>query len=262
MRELALFAGAGGGILAGQLLGWRTVCAVEIDPYAASVLAARQADGTLDAFPIWDDVRTFDPDPWRGLVDVLTGGFPCQDISSNGNGARRHAAGIDGPRSSLWVEMARVVRVVRPRFVYVENAPELAVRGLDRVLGDLAALGYDAEWTVLGADDLGAPHQRKRLWLLAHTDRWSDPPRGDGQGDPAARTCPVSGCGWGSIFADGGRGRQLGLVWPVEPQLGRVADGVPHRLDRLRTLGNAQVPRVAAAAFSLLRARGGWSMTP
>ncbi|WP_033990214.1 DNA cytosine methyltransferase, partial [Pseudomonas aeruginosa] len=125
MNELALFAGAGGGILGGHLLGWRTVCAVEFEPYAASVLAARQNDGLLPPFPIWDDVRTFDGRPWRGLVDVVSGGFPCQDISAAGNGA-----GINGERSGLWREMARIVGEVRPRFVFVENSPLLVRRGL------------------------------------------------------------------------------------------------------------------------------------
>jgi DNA (cytosine-5)-methyltransferase 1 len=87
MNELALFAGAGGGILGGKLLGWRTVCAVEREPYAASVLVARQNDGLLAPFPVWDDVCTFDGKPWRGIVDVVSGGFPCQDISAAGKGA-------------------------------------------------------------------------------------------------------------------------------------------------------------------------------
>ena len=168
MRELALFAGAGGGILGGHLLGWRTVCAVERDPYAASVLCARQNEGSLPPFPIWDDVRTFDGRPWRGFVDVVSGGFPCQDISSAGNGA-----GITGERSGLWREMARIVGEVRPRFVFVENSPMLTSRGLGTVLGDLASLGYDARWGVLGAHDVGAPHKRDRIWLVA-TDANSD----------------------------------------------------------------------------------------
>lgn len=169
MRELALFAGAGGGILGGLLLGWRTVCAVEIDPYARSVLLARQNDGTLAPFPIWDDIRTFDGTAWRGAVDVVSGGFPCQDISRAGKGA-----GIDGERSGLWSEMARIIREVRPRFAFVENSPTLTSRGLGRVLGDLAAMGFDAEWGVLGADDCGAPHMRKRIWIVAHANRNND----------------------------------------------------------------------------------------
>ena len=162
MNELALFAGAGGGILGGKLLGWRTICAVEWEPYPASVLLARQNDGILPPFPIWDDVQTFDGNPWRGIVDVVSGGFPCQDISAAGKGA-----GIDGERSGMWKEMARVICEVRPKFVFVENSPMLTHRGLDRVLADLANMGFDAEWGVLGASDIGAKHHRKRIWIVA-----------------------------------------------------------------------------------------------
>lgn len=163
VNELALFAGAGGGILGGQLLGWRTVCAVEYDCYAASVLVQRQNDGILQPFPVWDDVRTFDGKPWRGIVQVVSGGFPCTDISVAGKGA-----GIDGEHSGLWSEMARIIGEIRPRYVLVENSPALTVRGLGRVLGDLAAMGYDAEWGVLGAVHSGAPHKRDRIWIVAH----------------------------------------------------------------------------------------------
>lgn len=163
MNELALFAGAGGGILGGHLLGWRTICAVEWEPYAASVLVARQNDGVFPPFPIWDDVQTFDGRPWRGRVDVISGGFPCQDISAAGKGA-----GITGEKSGMWFHMARIVGEVRPEYVFVENSPMLTTRGLGTVLGDLASLGYDARWGVLGAADVGAPHQRDRIWIVAH----------------------------------------------------------------------------------------------
>lgn len=141
MNELALFAGAGGGILGGKLLGWRTVCAVEIDAYAASVLCARQNDGILPPFPIWDNVRTFDGKPWRGIVDVVSGGFPCQDISIAGKGS-----GIDGERSGLWREMSRIIGEVRPQYAFLENSPTLNHRGLGEILGRLAEMGYDARW--------------------------------------------------------------------------------------------------------------------
>ena len=163
MNELHLFAGAGGGILAGQLLGHRTVCAVEWEPYAQAVLVARQNDGTFPPFPIWDDVQTFDGRPWRGIVDIVAGGFPCQDISVAGNGA-----GLDGERSGMWHHMARIIGEIRPRYVLVENSPALTSRGLGRVLGDLAALGFDAQWGVLGASDVGAPHKRERIWIVAN----------------------------------------------------------------------------------------------
>ena len=124
MNELALFAGAGGGILGGHLLGWRTVCAVEIEDYPRRVLLARQRDGILPRFPIWDDIKTFDGTEWRGRVDVVSGGFPCQDISAAGKGA-----GLAGSRSGLWAEMARVIGEVQPACVWVENSPMLVIRG-------------------------------------------------------------------------------------------------------------------------------------
>lgn len=266
LHELALFAGAGGGILGGKLLGWKTICAVEIDPHAARVLAARQNDGCLPPFPIWDDIRSFDGRPWRGLVDVVSGGFPCQDISAAG---RR--AGIEGKRSGLWREMARIIREVGPRYAFVENSPMLTVRGLGTVLRDLAALGYDARWCVLGAIDAGAPHLRERIWMLADADgdRWqprrpnnatqkqgrrqsdrghfkSDDmadPHGPGSSvwegfgrDPIQKLPTIIGSNW----------------WKSEPRLGRMADGVADRMDRLKAIGNGQVPAVAALAWQIL----------
>ncbi len=166
LRELALFAGGGGGIWGGKLLGWTTVCAVERDLYAAQLLAQRQNDGTLEPFPIWADITTFDGNPWRGCVDVVSGGFPCQDISAAGKGA-----GITGERSGLWKQMARIIGEVRPEYAFIENSPMLVTRGLDTVLCDLAALGFDAEWGVIGAHHTGAIHRRDRIWILAHHNR-------------------------------------------------------------------------------------------
>lgn len=257
--------GGGGGILASRLLGFHTVGAVEIEPSAREMLLARQRDGVLPEFPIWDDVRSFDGKPWRGAVDVISGGFPCQDISVAGKGA-----GIEGERSGLWREMFRIVCEVRPRFVFVENSPMLVSRGLSVVLGDLANAGYDACWCVLGADDVGAPHIRKRLWLLAahaHRTRCAQTPpqRPDCQ---ARRAEP---CGGGHVPNPYMSGRKEQRQpepaapqdpateccngWTTEPGICRVADGVAHRVDRLRALGNGQVPLVAAVAFKVLRKR-------
>lgn len=293
MNELALFAGAGGGILAGHMLGWRTVCAVERDAYAAQVLAQRQNDGALRPFPIWSDVRSFDGRPWRGRVDVVSGGFPCQDISVAGKGA-----GIDGERSGMWTHMARIIGEVRPRFAFVENSPAILTRGLGRVLGDLAALGYDCRWTVLGAADVGAPHQRDRFWCVGwNTDHgrcpWINWPKRALQDEDAdaAGVCehvadadcvrelqPQGGqrdqrgwAGYGSAevrHADSPRlekrqgqrsddGAQLAALeradwWTAEPDVGRVADGVAYRVDRLKALGNGQVPACAATAWRML----------
>ncbi len=164
LRECALFAGAGGGILGGMLCGWQTVVACEIEEYPRALLLQRQLDGILPRFPVWDDIRTFDGRPWRGHVDIVTGGFPCQDISAAGKGA-----GLAGERSGLWKEMARVVSEIQPQYVFVENSPMLTGRGLDVVLGDLATMGYDAKWAVLGAFDAGAPHRRQRIWIAAYS---------------------------------------------------------------------------------------------
>jgi len=318
MRELALFAGGGGGILGGVLLGWRTVCAVEIDPYARKVLLARQKDGILPAFPIWDDIRTFAGHTWRGSVDVVSGGFPCQDISCAGKGK-----GLEGERSGLWSEMARVISEVEPRYVFVENSPMLTGRGLDRVLMDLAKLGFNARWGVLGADDAGAPHKRKRIWIVAQsssTRAWNnnrtpgDSQRGTSRGklSPLRQRDGADGSAWIDSASEGkgvmahatkqhgsidrqkalepgwggktmanamqqqrnGRGHRLSW-WEREPEealqdawggrrekdgvsiseskLGRVANGVANRVDRLRTIGNGQVSRVAQLAWETLK---------
>lgn len=195
-RELALFAGAGGGILAGRLMGWRTVCAVELDPYARRVLVERQNDRSLEPFPIWDDVRTFDGRPWRSRVDIVSGGFPCQDVSAAGKGA-----GIDGPRSGLWREMARLVGEVRPAHVLVENSPLLVSRGLSVVLADLAGLGYDARWGIVSAHDVGAPHLRRRIWIVA-TDSERDGLRLEQQ-RPACGRLDIPPCGQAVALDDG-----------------------------------------------------------
>ena len=263
MNELALFAGAGGGILGGKLLGWRTVCAVEWEPYPASVLVARQNDKILPPFPIWDDVQTFDGKPWRGIVDVISGGFPCQDISSAGKGA-----GIDGERSGMWREMARIICEVEPRFVFVENSPMLTSRGLGRVLGDLSSMGFDAAWGVLGAADVGANHQRDRIWIVATNVPYASGKRHEFT-EHEIRTR------WNSVEFGGqdisdsdlpqqqGGGVSIGIQkeysfagnscwWETEPNLGRVADGVDARVDRLKAIGNGQVPLCAATAWKIL----------
>ena len=334
MNELALFAGAGGGILGGHLLGWRTVCAVEWEPYPASVLCARQNDKVLPPFPVWDDCQTFDGKPWRGIVDVVSGGFPCQDISAAGKGA-----GITGTRSSMWKHMARIIGEVRPQYVYVENSPMLVTRGLDVVLADLAALGFNARWGVVSAADVGANHKRERIWILANTQHFggiATKKVGSDYGiqqqiSPRSQLCVNEFEGTSGVRQDtdmaytineglrscGGRhggkydeknrggdnqqirsGTNVGIAavrkspnlekeipntdcerrcsgvagvknaenawqsprsasrpewWDIEPNVGRVAHGVASRVDRLKAIGNGQVPQVARTAWGLLK---------
>lgn len=231
LNELALFAGAGGGILGGKLLGWRTVCAVEWQPYPASVLVSRQNEGFLPPFPVWDDVQTFDGIPWRGIVDVVSGGFPCQDISSAGNGE-----GLDGSRSGMWYHMLRIIKEVQPKYAFIENSPNLRTKGLTTVLQGLAEIGYDASWGVLSAGDLGANHERKRMWIVATNP---DLPQCEGGRIPIGRKQKHPDIG-------------METWWETSPELHRVDDGVAFGMDRLKAIGNGQVPIVAATAFSQL----------
>lgn len=310
MYELALFAGAGGGLLATKwLLGWRTVCYVENAAYPAQVLQARIRDGLLDDAPIWDDAHTFDGTPWRGCVDIVTAGFPCQPFSGAGKGL------ADRDPRNLWPDTARIIREVRPRFVFLENVPNLRcpIRRdgnslpsyFGRVLGDLAESGYDVRWDCIPASAIGANHQRDRLWIVAHANNgcsqraqdkirtgrhtaelccenvaYSTEPRLEGtprQRMPAAQWTNVKltrsckdvanansrGCkrnthkqeGKETVFSRSNPTREsLGQStwWQVEPQLGRVVDGLAHRVDRLAAIGEGQVPTVAATAWQLL----------
>ena len=219
MNELALFAGAGGGILGGHILGWRTVCAVEWEPYAACVLAARQNDGLLPPFPIWDDVQTFDGRPWRGIVDVVSGGFPCQAYST--------AAAGKNTADDLWPEMRRVVADVAPRYVFAENVQR---RAINQAADDLEAMGYEVKCTSLSAADVGADHVRQRYWLLAHANMHSK-----------LRI---------TINAEmAGMPRICSRIWKTYPNESRMANGVAARMDRLKAIGNGQVPAVAATAW-------------
>jgi len=304
MNELALFAGAGGGILGGHLLGWRTVCAVEWEAYPASVLCARQNDGLLPSFPIWDDVQTFDGKPWRGIVDVVSGGFPCQDISAAGKGG-----GIEAERSGMWKEMARIIGEVRPKYAFVENSPMLTSRGLGVVLADLASMGFDAEWGVFSAAQVGANHKRERIWICAkrndifsysklHRARWrkqqskSIKKKNGTMADSRCKLWPKrnatkldsetkirssssihnksSGQGqfcnsysknverqWKESIGIESKIGNFGSSgwWEAEPNVGRVANGMAASMDRLKAIGNGQVPLCAATAWKLLRKR-------
>ncbi len=225
MRELALFAGAGGGMLASHLLGWSPVCAVEISPYCRRVLCARQLDGILRPFPIWDDVRTFDARPWFGAVDVVSGGFPCQPFSGAARG--RNVA------PDLWPHMLRVVRECAPRHVFAENVRKCPI---ERAAIDLGRLGYRCAAVRMSAASVGAPHRRDRYWLRADAD-------GNGESvHPEHAQTPV-------LRSLAGRNWSPGSLRGV-----RVANGVAYRVDRTRAAGNGQVPAVAASAWRLLSA--------
>lgn len=213
----SLFAGIGGFDLGFERAGMASSWQVEKDEFCRAVLAKHWPHVRR-----WDDVLTFPPEPieeWK--VDVICGGFPCQDISNAGK-----RAGIEGEQSGLWREFARCVRLLRPRIVVVENTGSITVRGLGRVLGDLSSLGFDAEWSAVPACSLGAPHTRERLFVVAHAN---------GQ-QPRQR--------WGQQFSEGCHQERDVCQWPREPEPLRMADGVPDRLDRNRCLGNTVMPQL------------------
>jgi len=213
----SLFAGIGGLDLGLERAGMVCTWQVEIDDYATRVLTKHWPD-----VPKFRDVRSVGAHN-LSHVDLICGGFPCQDISNAGQ-----RAGITGARSGLWAEYARIVRELRPRYVLVENVSALLGRGLSTVLGDLAALRYDAEWECIPAFAVGAPHRRDRLFIVAHA-HGTRLAIGEGGNSPQGTRAAAYRCDW----------------WDVEPSMGRVVDGFPARMDRLRGLGNAVVPQVA-----------------
>lgn len=344
MRELSLFTGVGGGLLGTHhLLGWETVGAVEWEKYPCKVLAERQKEGLLDEFPIWNmDIREFNrriAPMYQGVVDVITAGFPCQPFSVAGK-----RKGADDERN-MWPATWDAIRIIRPAYCLLENVPALLTSGyFETVIGGLTEIGYDARWDIISAADVGAPHLRKRLWVVARSrdvaesegvrwrvgasknikqvcgqgdalsdggsllanpkgaeprkssewERWSgvggggkevpnsgdeglsragcgnesngeksfarnsdtevpnsNIPRLEGQWDRTSRSGaeipePTGDCGTSWWDTDPSEGDE------PEPELGRVAYGIPDRVDRLKGIGNAQVPAVAATAWSTL----------
>lgn len=230
---LDLFSGIGG--LTKALEGYVIpVAYCEIDSYCRGVLLSRMSTGDLPVAPICHNVTEL-----SGAVlphiDIIYGGFPCQDISLAG---RRR--GMEGERSGLFREIVRLAQELKPKFIFLENVPNIRTTGLSYVVKQLADCGYDCRWLSLSAEEIGAPHKRERWFLLAHANRQSEP-RLSG-GETQELTC---------IRADdkfqGGNN-----WWKNEPELGRMANGIPNYLDRCRALGNAVVPAQAREAFERL----------
>lgn len=288
IRSISLFSGIGC-----TELGWQIASAasggiippideavyVERDPYCQRLLAVRQRSGWLPPGPVWDDVTTFDGKPWRG-ADLVSGGFPCTDISCAGKGA-----GLAGKQSGLFFEMLRVVKQVRPRYVLMENTPAILVRGMDRVLGEMAEAGYDCRWTCVQAAHVGAPQKRERWFALAYMpggqsgeqkagNGWEGSGRGIEEGSEradrasAGREAKRPAPAFPSVHVDSGR-----QLWPAgkgaeqfewepqwvvygphnggasEPGMGMLLHGPSGRLHQLRALGNGIVPQQLALAL-------------
>ena len=225
----SLFAGIGGFDLGVERAGCRVDWQVEIDPWCRRVLAKHWPDVIR-----YEDIKTVGAHNLK-FVDWIVGGFPCQDLSVAGK-----QKGLEGDRSGLWWEMRRVISELRPGVVIVENVPNLVNHGIGHVLGSLAEIGYDAEGDIVSAQDLGAPHLRERIWIVAHALRegLEGHPGHEFDGDQSRRVNTRSN------RPPGGEGLSIGQHWQAEPNVGRVANGVPKRVDRIRGLGNAVLPQI------------------
>ena len=259
LNGLDLFSGIGGIGLA--LSEWvRTVAYCEQDRYAQGVLLSRMQSGDIDRAPIWNDVRTLRKHHLPE-IDIIFGGFPCQDISCAGSGVGLMA----GERSGLYFEIARLIGETNPRFVFLENVPAIRTRGLNAVVQSLTELGYDCRWTIVSAAEVGAPHLRKRWFLLAHANgtklrlesdrltRLREKALASGEGRERNVTRA-----YGERL-EGHRRHKSKVTqpsrygeWLSEPSLCRGDNGLLNRVERLKCLGNSVVPMQAKAAFERL----------
>lgn len=230
-----LFSGIGGLSLA--LAPWvQTIAYCENDRYAQAVLCSRMSQGQLPLAAIWDDITTLTARDLCTNPDIIFGGFPCQDLSVAGNGQ-----GLAGERSGLVFEVFRLAAEIKPDFIFLENVPAIRTRGAERVVKELATLGYDARWDVLSAYDVGAPHLRERWWLLAAN---ADRIRLRHWGQRSEKRQAAPDC---LARHDGAE------TWrETEPPICGMDDGLPHRMDRVRAVGNSVVPAQAREAFKRL----------
>lgn len=251
MKVLDLFSGIGGFSLAAHWMGWETVAFVEKDAFCQKVLRKNFGQD----IEIYDDITTCSGKPFRGRIDIVTGGFPCQDISGAGK-----RGGISGKRSGLWSEFYRVIGEVRPRYAVVENVSALLGRGMDVVLRDLSEIGYDTEWRTFSACEMGFPHTRERVFIVAYPerqpgtrfvfDRYCQEATGRNQVSQKRRQ------DWFGFeippVADSVVSR-----WSMQlrqPGLVRTDDGIPNIVDRVKSLGNSIVPQIAFEIFKAIEA--------
>ena len=270
MRMLDLFSGIGGFSLAAQWVWGEDLEIVgfcENEPYPHKVLKKN-----FPGVPIHEDITKLDGKEFKN-IDLITGGFPCQDISIAGRGA-----GVkEGTRSGLWFDLLRIIRDVRPRYALIENVPMLTIRGGTRVISDLTEIGYDAEWTIISAKDVGAWHRRKRIWICAYPEvKWTGESREPDKKKRIEGSHKTQSYRFCEDVPDTDRTRRrkrwrpkpiqekfdtsernskrtFSTYWTVEPDVGRVANGIPSRVDRLRGLGNAIVPQVAALIMEKIK---------
>jgi len=243
MHGLDLFTGIGGITLAIRDLV-SPVAYCEMDEYCQTILLQNMRKGLLPSAPIWDDIRTFQG-PYLGHpVDIIYGGFPCQDISVAGDGK-----GLEGDRSGLFFEMLRVIIQLRPPFIFLENVPAIRTRGGERLCKELAGIGYDCRWTTNTASEFGAPHKRERWWLLGHTSFYTTIerlPEGASENIQSKIKKSIEQI-INNLCSETPKN-----PWKVEPPVCGMDDGVPYWVDRIRALGNSVVPIQTRMAFRKL----------
>lgn len=275
LNGLDLFSGIGGISIA--LEPWvRTVAYCEQDRYAQSVLLSRQSEGVLHRAPIWDDVQTLTGD-MLPAVDIIFGGFPCQDISVAGNGA-----GLEGKRSGLYWELFRLVKETKPQFVFLENVAAIRTSGLNRVVSSFTSIGYDCRWTIVSAREVGAPHARKRWFFLASNSNgkalweqqgWCEGARWEGKIQPSIYvengSNPNTDSQSKGIRQPSKWNQDSESLWTLESDnwddnaqfFLRVDNGVRDRPHQVKCLGNSVVPAQARKAFKILLGIGSYRMT-
>lgn len=258
---LDLFSGYGG-ITLGLSTWVRPIAYCEIDPYARSILLSRMSQGALPIAPVWDDVQTLGRNDLPIRPNIIYGGFPCQDLSAAGLGA-----GLEGKRSGLFYEIARLTKELNPQFVFLENVTAIRTRGLSSVVGTLTEMGYDCRWTCISAASVGAPHKRERWFLLASNTNGFElrpeqvelaecqnktKPRNNG---PQERMADTNGTGLEGLELAEQHACKHGTKpkwFETEPDVGRMAYGVARRVDRIKALGNGVVPAQVEKAFKML----------
>ncbi len=236
MNGLDLFSGIGGISLA--LRDWvRPVAYCEIDTYCQGVLLSRMADESLCNAHIWDDIKTLDGTKFKGKIDIIYGGFPCQNISITGRGE-----GLEGERSGLFFEIIRLAKEIEPKFIFLENVPAIISRGGLRVVREITSLGYDCRWCVISAASVGALHKRERWFLLAYA-----------KSERSEKTRQPSGQETTLTILDN---QTQYDKWHKEPEnkfrLSRVDNGLQIRSHVIKALGNAVVPHQVKEAFKIL----------
>ena len=237
---LDLFSGIGGFALGAYWadMKFKNHYASEIDQYCIELYQKRFPDSIQ-----LGDIKKIDSNKLPAVKWIISGGFPCQDISVAGKGA-----GIEGKRSGLWFTYADIISRLRPRFAIMENVGALTIRGLDAVLGSLAEIGYNAEWQDIRAEDMGAPHKRERIWIVAYPGCELRE-----QGDTAGMETGQAKRSTSELHNQSSSKGQRENYWTIEPPVGRLVDGLPSRVDRLKGLGNAIIPQIAEMLFRLIK---------